>query len=153
MHCRHSVSSLRAGSRATRRPKIPKSERMPPTFYEQDTMRHLIHAASEIDTRTHALILLRLHAGPRAVISGYADTPKSDPSSRGQQLAGATRYSRGMGTPIARKTARSTSRTLLAGMGPPSDCRRMSSLWSVAICSHFRTDASETPPSPRRSRT
>jgi integrase len=45
--------------------KIPKSERMPPRFYEQDTMRHLIHAASEIDTRTHALILLGLHAGLR----------------------------------------------------------------------------------------
>ena len=76
--------------------KIPKSARTPPTFYEQDTMRRVIDAAAEIDTRTHAL----LHGGlrrsellglewedvnlqrrqlvvRRAVISKYIDTPKS----------------------------------------------------------------------------
>jgi hypothetical protein len=38
--------------------RIPKSARRPPTFYEQDAMRRLIDAAAEIDTRTHALVLL-----------------------------------------------------------------------------------------------
>jgi hypothetical protein len=45
--------------------KIPKSQRTPPTFYEQDIMWSLIDAAAQIDTRTHALILLGLHAGLR----------------------------------------------------------------------------------------
>jgi integrase len=49
----------------TLREFAPKSERTPPTFYEQDTMRRLIDAAGEIDARTHALVLLGLHAGLR----------------------------------------------------------------------------------------
>jgi integrase len=80
--------------------KIPKSMRTPPTFYEQSTMRCLIDAAAEIDTRTHALVLLGLHGGLRRgeilglewddvkvarrqlavrrnVISRFVDTPKS----------------------------------------------------------------------------
>jgi integrase len=80
--------------------KIPKSLRTPPTFYEQDTMRRLIDGAAKIDTRTHALVLLGLHAGLRRgeilglewddvnvtrrqlvvrrnVISRFVDTPKS----------------------------------------------------------------------------
>ena len=80
--------------------KIPKSSRTPPTFYEQDDMRRLIDEAASIDTRTHVLVLLGLHAGLRRgeilglewgdmnlqrrqlvvrrnAISKYVDTPKS----------------------------------------------------------------------------
>jgi integrase len=80
--------------------KIPKAARTPPTFYEQDVMRCLIKAAAAIDARTHALVLLGLHAGLRRgeilglewsdvnlarrqivirrnAISRYVDTPKS----------------------------------------------------------------------------
>src|ERR1017187_2825226 len=80
--------------------RIPKAARTPPNFYELDTMRRLIDAAAQIDTRTHALVLLGLHGGlrrsellglewedvnierrqisiRRAVISKYVDTPKS----------------------------------------------------------------------------
>jgi integrase len=76
--------------------KIPKSTRTPPTFYEQGTMR----SRRAIDTRTHVLVLLGLHAGLRRgeilgldwadvnekrrqlvvrrnAISRYVDTPKS----------------------------------------------------------------------------
>jgi integrase len=80
--------------------RIQKAQRSPPTFYEQETMRRLIDAAAQIDARTHALILLGLHAGLRRgeilglewpdvsverrqitvrrnVISRILDTPKS----------------------------------------------------------------------------
>ncbi len=80
--------------------RVPKAARTPPAFYEQDTMRRLIDAAAATDTRTHALVLLGLHAGlrrsellglewedisttrrqlvvRRAVISKFVDTPKS----------------------------------------------------------------------------
>jgi len=80
--------------------KIPKSTRMPPTFYERDTMRRMIDAGAQINARTHALVLIGLHGGLRRgeilglewtdvnlprrqlvirrnVISKYVDTPKS----------------------------------------------------------------------------
>jgi integrase len=80
--------------------KIPKSQRTPPVFYELSTMRRLIDASVEIDARTHALVVLGLHAGLRRgeilglewedvnlarrqlivrrnVISRFVDTPKS----------------------------------------------------------------------------
>ncbi len=80
--------------------RVPKAVHTPANFYELDTMRRLIDAAAEIDTRTHALVLVGLHGGlrrsellglewedvnierrqisiRRAVISKYVDTPKS----------------------------------------------------------------------------
>jgi integrase len=80
--------------------KIPKAQRTPPVFYEQEVMDRLIDAAAAIDARTLALVLLGLHAGLRRAeilglewpdvsverrqitvrrnaISRFVDTPKS----------------------------------------------------------------------------
>ncbi len=76
------------------------------------------------------------------------------PSSSEAGCLGAERHgSRGMGTPMARRTPRSTSRRRFGERGPPKGERRTSSWCRVVICSHFRTDAAASPPSPRRRRT
>jgi len=48
-----------------RKIRVPKAVHTPANFYELDTMRRLIDAAAQIDTRTHALVLLGLHGGLR----------------------------------------------------------------------------------------